>query len=362
MRRILFSARCATIIISIFSSNAFANNEWFEFYNNTRSLAMGGAGTAITSDETSLYRNPANLGSIRDYYGTLIDPELEGSSNFVQQVSASSTAKAFEISEIKNVLDSKRDTYYHAKLQVSPSFVMRNFGFGLLYKNDVSAETNTAGTILDTKSQSDMAAVVGANLRLFDGRIKIGFNAKAINRIEVINPILSTAGALDMSTIGSEGTGVSFDGGLLLQAPWVYVPTLGVVVHDMGDTVFDKKDGVRLQATSRPQTVKQSVDAAFSLFPIHSNGFRSVWTLEYSDITNSRNDTDNVKRMHLGIELNSNDIFFFRLGYNQRYYTAGFELASEHIQWQVTSYGEEIGTSSAPREDRRLNTKITLRF
>jgi hypothetical protein len=64
----------------------------------------------------------------------------------------------------------------------------------------------------------------------------------------------------------------------------------------------------------------------------------------------------------VGIEFNTRDIFFFRMGYNQRYLTGGFEIASENVVWQVTSYGEEIGTQAAPREDRRLNMKLAVRF
>src|SRR3989344_1568166 len=314
MKRISIGARCAALIMFFFCSQAFAINEWFELYSNTRSLGMGGASVAVTSDETALYRNPANLGSVRDVYGTILDPELEGSSNFVKQVTSNSTGKAFEIEEIKNNLDSNREAFYHAKAQVSPSIVRRNFGFGLLMKNDVSAETEATGS------------------------------------------------TMDLASIGSEGTGFSFDGGLLIQMPWIYLPTLGAVVRDIGDTQFDKQDGFRLRANSRPETVKQSVDAAIAIFPIHSNMVRSVWTLEYSDVTNSRNDTDTMKRAHFGMEINTRDIFFFRLGYNQRYWTAGFEIASERFQWQVSSYGEEIGTELAPREDRRLSTKFALRF
>ncbi|MBC7465100.1 MAG: hypothetical protein H7256_03845 [Bdellovibrio sp.] len=339
-----------------------AVNEWTEFYNNTRSLGMGGAGIAITSDETSLFRNPANLGSIRDFYGTILDPELEASKNFTNQVSSGSTSKAFDISEIKNSLDSNRGTYYHGKAQLTPSFVRRNFGFGLIYKNEVSAEMNTAGTQMDTKYQSDMGAIMGTDLRLFDGRIKIGGSAKIINRIEVNNSTLSTSGALDLASIASEGTAIAFDGGLLLQAPLEMLPTIGAVVHDVGGTTFDKKDGVRMSTTSRPETVKQSIDVAATLFPIHGNGIRSVWTLEYSDLANSRNDTDSAKRMHAGLEINYHDLLFVRAGYNQRYYTAGFEIASEHFQWQIATYGEEIGTADTPREDRRYNTKFSLRF
>jgi hypothetical protein len=52
-------------------------------------------------------------------------------------------------------------------------------------------------------------------------------------------------------------------------------------------------------------------------------------------------------------------IFYFsELAMNQRYWTAGFEVASEKLSWQVASYGEEIGTTVAgvttAREDRQL--------
>lgn len=343
------------ICIICFVTNARANNEWMELYNNSRSLGMGGASIAVTSDDTSLYRNPANLGSIRDVYGTVFDPEVEGTGNL--------TATQIDIASVMNSLGTKSDTYYHAKQQLSPVIVRRNVAFGFFYKNEINAEiTSAAPTVMDTKYISDVGAIFGANLRLFDGRIKIGASAKFINRIEVQNSALAVGGPTDLATIGSEGTAIAFDGGLLIQAPWTYIPTLGVVVRDVGGSIFDKKDGFRLRTATRPATVPQSVDAAIAIFPIHSNLFRSVWTLEYSDLTNSRNDTDSAKRMHLGIEFNTRDIFFVRLGYNQRYATAGIEIASEYVVWQLSSYGEEIGTAAAPREDRRLSTKVSIRF
>lgn len=359
---ILFNMFQRVMFYFLFVNVAQANTEWMEFYNNARSLGMGGASIAVTSDETALYRNPANLGSVRGVYGTLIDPEVEGSSNFVSQVTSKSTTKAFNIPEIISVLDTNRQTYYHARMQASPSVVTQNFGVGLIYKNEVNSEMTADGTAMDVKYQNDVGALVGANFRLFDGRIKIGGTAKMINRIEVVNPSLSTTGATDLGTIGSEGTAFAFDGGLLIQAPWTYIPTVGVVVHDIGGTKFDKQDGLRLKTAARPEIIPQSVDVALSVFPIHGNQLRSVWTLEYSDVTNSRNETFYAKRIHAGFELNTRDIFFFRLGYNQRYWTAGLEVSGSYFQWQLASYGEEIGTEQAPREDRRLVTKFSLRF
>lgn len=357
-----FSIGFMLSITFLMNQKIFAINEWFEDYNNTRSLAMGGAAIALTSDETSLYRNPANLGSVRDFFGTVFDPELEGSTNFTSQVSSQSTSKAFEVSEIMSVLGSHLDDYYHAKAQLTPSLVARNFGVGLIYRNEVSAQMDSTGQFLDIKKYNDVGFIMGLNFRLFDGRLKIGGSVKSFNRIEVVNTALSITGPTDAESISAEGTAFAFDGGLLLQAPWTYIPTLGVVVKDIGGTKFDKDDGVRLNTANRPQTVSQSVDAAVSLFPIHGNQLRSLWTIEYRDITNSRNDTDSAKKIHAGIELNARDIFFFRIGYNQRYWTAGFEIAGEYAMWQIAYYGEEVGTEAKPQEDQRLNTKISLRF
>lgn len=337
-----------------FSHRALAINEWFEFYNNSRSLAMGGASIAITSDDTSLYRNPASLGSLRDLYGTILDPEFEGTGNL--------TASQIEIAGTMESLATKPDTFYRNKAQITPTLVRRNVGMGLIYKNEISAEITSADpNVMDTAYRSDVGAILGANLRLFDGRIKIGAAGRVFNRIEVINPTLPTGGPTDLQSIGAEGTAYTWDAGILLQAPWSLIPTLGVVVRDIGDTKF-VQDSFRISTAVRPQDIKQSVDVALAIFPIHSNTLRSVWTVEYSDITNSRNDTDNAKRVHVGVEFNTRDIFYLRLGYNQRYITGGFEIASEYWAWQVATYGEEIGTEAAPREDRRLNMKVMLRF
>lgn len=343
------------LVFFLFSIQSYALSEWHEFYNNTRSLGMGGATVAITSDDTAIYRNPANLGSIRDVYGTVFDPEIEGTGSL--------TATQVEVSSVMATLASKTDTYYHAKQQLSPVLIRRNIGLGFISKTEISAEvTSVAPTVMDTVYVNDLGVVIGSNLRLADGIIKIGGSARFFNRIEVRNPTLSVSGPTDLQTIGSEGTAIALDAALMIQAPVTYIPTFSLVARDVGNTIFDKQDGFRMRTLSRPVTVNQSIDAGVAISPIHSNRFRSVWTLEYTDIGNSRNDTDSAKRMHFGVEFNTRDLFFLRLGYNQRYVTAGFEIASEYWLWQVSSYGEEIGTTQTPREDRRLSMKVAVRF
>lgn len=336
--------------------------ERHSFYNGVRCLGMGGACIAVTNDETSLLVNPAGLGKLRDFYGTLLDPELEFNYQAAGMYQESSFSNPFNLEDIYGALDKKRSAYFHAKAQVFPSFVARNFGIGLYGNYLLDAEMAGDGSTIDAFYRNDLALVLGFNFRFLDGRLKLGFNTKLINRIEVDNPSLSATGPLDYSSIASEGVGLSTDVGLILTAPWALLPTVSAVLRDVGDTKFDMSEGVRLDAATRPNTIKQDLDVAVALFPIHTNYVRSSWTVEYRGLLTSEDEPDKAKLLHGGLEMNFGDVFFLRGGYNQRYWTAGFELASERVQWQLATYGEEVGTHETPKEDRRYAFKFAFRF
>ncbi|WP_413290217.1 hypothetical protein [Bdellovibrio sp. HCB337] len=350
------------IFVLLCSSESWARERRY-FYEGVRGRGMGGAQIATVNDETALLINPAGLGKLREFYGTIFDPELEYSNNLNSMNQSSSITEPFSIGGIKNTLDASRDTYYHAKAQIFPSMVSKNFGIGIYSSYLLDGEMNTAGTNMDVYYRSDLALALGYNFRFFDGRIKLGFGAKIINRIEVDNPLIDPTGALDLVSVGAtEGTGLATDVGLIMTAPWAMLPTLSIVAHDVGNTAFDKASGLRLTTTDRPATVPQDVDVALAIFPIHSNKVRSTWTVEYRGLLTAKDETDKAKLIHGGAEVNIADIFFIRAGYNQRYYTAGLEFASERTQFQIATYGEEIGDETTPREDRRTVFKFAFRF
>lgn len=323
---------------------------------------MGGVNVALTSDETTLFRNPAALGSFRGTYTTLIDPEIEASTGFAEKFVTSGVLGQTKVSEVKEILDGRRDQYYRAKMQITPSIVTRYFGIGLIYKDEISAIMNSAGTEMDTIYHNDMGLVLGSNYSILSGIIKVGASVRAFNRIEVDNAILSTAGSLDDSDIASEGTALAFDGSLMIQLPVAALPSFGVVVRDIGHTKFDKKDGLRMSSADRPNTIKQTIDAGLSLAPIFDNHLRGLISVEYRDLADSHEEDWAQKHLHAGVEINWRDVFFFRGGLNQNYWTAGFELASERWSWMISSYGEEVGIKSDPKEDRRYSTKFAVRF
>lgn len=357
-------------LICIVPIISWAGNERREFYNGTRYLGMGDTTVAIVNDEAALPLNPAALGRIRDFYGTFFDPELEFNRGAQDMYRVQPFTQPFSLPTVMPTVVASPNTYYHARGQIMPSFVARNFGIGFLMKYNLDAEANTAGTSVDTFYRDDFAVLMGYNLRLFDGRIKIGFTGKLISRIEIVKEDFDPNGSLDISTLGSsgiakEGVGVGIDAGLILAAPWSYIPTISAVVRDVGGTSFDKAYGNRLStSTERPATVSQDIDVGLAWFPIHTRraNFRSSWVLEYRGLLTAQNETDKAKLIHAGIEFNIGDILFIRGGYNQRYWTGGFELSSEKFQFQLATYGEEIGTVDVPREDRRYVGKISLRF
>lgn len=361
------------IIILLLGANALAQTTartrpTYPFYRGIRQLGMGGAAVATVNDETALFLNPAGLGRIRGPIITLADPEIESSMDTVA-VYRSPAATGKSLTDPQQLLDVMSDTenktrHVHGKAQVFPSIVTTNFGFGVFgnYNLDAEMEQNTATpTYLSMDYRNDIGATLGYCLRLFDGRIKIGVAGKVVNRAEIARDIPTGSTGLTMQSLMAEGTGVGSDAGIMMTAPWAWLPTVGVAAHDMGNTNFNLGSGFLYKTGVVPNPQKQSVDAGISISPIHGNRFRSTWTAEYTNVQ-SPDTVKPVRRIHAGVEFNVADILFLRGGYNGGYYTGGLELSVNTIQFQVATYGEEVGTATVPKEDRRYTLKLAIRF
>lgn len=342
-------------------------NERREFYKGIRYQSMGGAMVAVANDESALLANPAGLGRLRDVYGTMVDPEIEINSRGIAAYNDKAFTDPLSPKAITRTMLSDLGKIFTARQQIMPSFVAKNFGIALLAKKDLQIRANSA-TSVDAFYREDIGVLLGYNMRFFEGRIKLGVTGKYITRAEVdttaIDPTTQSMNLKSLATAGlaKAGTGFGFDVGLLMTAPWVWLPTIGAVYRDVGGMSFNQESMKLLSGTTDPSTVEGDVDVGISLFPIHSNQTRSTFAIEYRGLLNGSSESDKAKLMYLGYEMNYNDFLFFRAGYHQRYWTAGAELSSEKFQFQLGSYGEEVGTSSNPKEDRRWTLKLVYRF
>jgi hypothetical protein len=336
--------------------------ERYEFFTGVRQMGMGGASVAVANDETSLLANPATLGKLRTYILTVVDPEITGGNDDGPIMGARPVTDMLDPQPLLEQTKVNPGRHWNAKAQIFPSFVNTNFGFGLFAKKEYNAQDDQTTHKFQFDYTSDTAAVLGYSLRLFDGRMKIGVAGRYINRAEAHESFDDTSTNLQLGDFVREGGGIAGDLGVVLTAPWRWLPTLAATWRDAGQTSFKLNNGIFYKNGRYPDDVPQTVDVALAIFPIHSNFIRSTFTVEYQDVLTYSEEKDQFRRYHAGLEVNFYDAFFVRGGMNQRYWTAGLEFAFQHFQLQAASYGEEIGTDTTPLEDRRYIGKLAFRF
>ncbi len=336
--------------------------ERYEFYNGIRALGMGGASIAVVNDETALLVNPAALGKLRDYFITIIDPEIAVSQQ-TEEIAGTDILKMIGPQSALEKALVNADKRMHLRSQLFPSIVVPNFGFGLFAKYEVNSEFESTANVFKYDYTNDYAGVFGFNFRLFSGMMKLGASARVVNRVEIrkedIDP---TSTGLSLKTLASEGLGIASDLGLVITAPVALLPSIAGVYRDVGRTSYTFRDGLLINPANAPSSTAETIDVALSIHPIHGRQMRSTWTIEYRDVFTYGKETDQLRRTHAGVELNYADALFVRAGMNQRYWTAGLELAMFNYQFQAASYGEEVGTAAETREDRRYVVKFSFRF
>ncbi|PIU00086.1 MAG: hypothetical protein COT74_06970 [Bdellovibrionales bacterium CG10_big_fil_rev_8_21_14_0_10_45_34] len=349
-----------SIFLSLFATSAYTG-ERYEFYNGVRQMGMGGVGIATVNDETSLLLNPNGLGRLRGPILTMIDPEVHVSAGAAERV-YQNTGGITDVQGLLNTLRENQGYPYHAKFQLFPSYVNTNFGMGFLVKQSYDAEVDETGQTYTLNYFNDYALVAGFNFRFWDGRVKLGFNGRVINRSEIREVLPADSTNLQISDLVHEGGGIAGDAALTLTGPWEYLPSVAGVLRDAGDTALDAGSGFLHNTTRRPQNIKQTLDLGISINPILSPLVRMQIGAEYRDAMGAYEETDSMKKVHAGMELNIGDFVFLRAGMNQRYWTLGAEMAVKFMQFQVATYGEEIGTAAQARESRRLIGKFSFRF
>ncbi len=350
------------VLILLVGTGAVAQEKTQNF-RSARDEAMGGAGVAIVDDETALFVNPAGLGKVRGTYLSLINPELETNYSTVSAIGAnlSSYAGAQDPNALLNLAVKNPDKNLHAKFQVQPTLVMRNFAIGGLANYSLNAQYSSATGTMQYNYINDYAAAIGYCFRLWEGRLKIGIMGKVDNRVYISTTVAQSATGLSIPNLASEGTGVGWDGSIMLTAPWAMLPTITVVAHDVGNTNFTLGNGMIYTTTTRPPPQMQKVDAGMAIFPYDGQHTRASFTVQFSDLQNPYSQSI-IRNIHAGAEVNFSDVFYMRAGYNEGYYTAGIEVDLGGQQVQITTYGEEIGVYPKFTEDRRFVARYGFRF
>ena len=364
-----------------------------------RNLGMGNTGIGLSFDENALFYNPAGLvGVDKILVGLPILNEVSDDSvkivNDISKLSADS-----ETADVVALLMGKR-VHYRSLIDLNviiPLGLEQQFGdlmtfgaaggyetqFDLGVRNPVSIEIEF-GLRLDRFSNFGFAMPVAR------GRWLVGVGVETIERCDIpltkatIGKILSTTNLEE--TFGSCGDppvlrrAQTFNFGFQrrLETASALKMIWGMSAYNVGGLKFNRSDN-----ETNPNPSDQNLELSTGLSWQPSWGpVRMLYAIDLRDLTmkhaddtycQSKKGTDCIwKRLHIGTEFGFFPIdsgastFAVRAGFNQGYFTYGFEfnpfIFFRFLNIQYAVYKTETGNQIGDRPDKRRVLQINLGF
>jgi len=357
-----------------------------------RNLGMGNTGIGLSFDENALFYNPAGLVGV--------DKILVGFP-ILNEVSDDSVKIVKEIRELvqdKNtsgiaaLLMGKR-VHYRLLTDLNlilPFGELMTFGmargletqFDLGVRNPVSIE-------IDFGLRLDSFTNLGFGMPVARGRWLVGAGVESVERCDIplrtttIGTILTNTdletiyGKCELNNLKRAQT-FNFGFQRRLETAPALKMIWGMTANNIGGLKFDRSDN---ETNPNPSDQNLELSTGLSLQPswgpvrmLYAIDLRDL-TMKHADDTycQSNNGTDCIwKRLHIGTEFGFFPIdsgastFAVRAGFNQGYFTYGFELnpfiffRGLNIQYAV--YKTETGDKIGDRPDKRRVLQINLGF
>ena len=357
-----------------------------------RNLGMGNTGIGLSFDENALFYNPAGLASVDSILvGLPILNEVSDDSvkivNDISKLSADS-----EIADVVALLMGKR-VHYRLLTDLNlilPFGELMTFGmargletqFDLGVRNPVSIE-------IDFGFRLDSITNLGFGMPVGRGRWLVGAGVETVERCDIplrtttIDTILTNA---DLETIYGKcelnnlKRAQTFNFGFQRRIETAHALKMiwGMTANNIGGLKFDRSDN-----ETNPNPSDQNLELSTGLsFQPSWGPVRMLYAIDLRDLTmkhaddtycQSNKGTDCIwKRLHIGTELGFFPIdsgastFAVRAGFNQGYFTYGFELNPfiffRFLNIQVAVYKTETGDKIGDRPDKRRMLQIYLGF
>ena len=355
-----------------------------------RNLGMGNTGIGLSFDENALFYNPAGLASV--------DTILVGFP-FLMEVSDDSVNIIKEVSKLSG--DSKNADIVallmgkrvHFRNLIDLNLIMpfgelMTFGaaHGIEWQFDFGVR-NPVAIEIDFGARLDRINNFGFALPVARGRWLVGAGVETIERCDIPLTTATFGTVLNNSDIGSSigkcdlndlKRAQTFNFGFQrrLETASALKMTWGVTANNVGGLKFKRSDNETSPADQNPE-----YSTGFSWQPswgplrlLYAIDIRDL-TMEHADDTDcqSKKSTDCLwKRLHIGTEIGISPIdsgastFAIRAGFNQGYFTYGFELnpfiVFRGLNIQYAVYKTETGSQIGDRPDKRKVFQINFGF
>ena len=356
-----------------------------------RNLGMGNAGIGLSFDENALFYNPAGLASVDSIlvgFPFLMEVS-DDSVNIIKDISKLSGGDS-KTSEIVELLMGRR---VHFRSLIDLNLIMP-FGELMTFGAASGIETqfdfgvrNPVAIEIDFGFRLDRINNFGFALPVARGRWLVGAGVETIERCDIPLTTATFGTVLNNSDIGSSigkcelndlKRAQTFNFGFQrrLETASALKMTWGVTANNVGGLKFKRSDNETSPADQNPE-----YSTGFSWQPswgpvrlLYAIDIRDL-TMEHADDTDcqSKKSTDCLwKRLHIGTEIGISPIdsgastFAIRAGFNQGYFTYGFELnpfiVFRGLNIQYAVYKTETGSQIGDRPDKRKVFQLNFGF
>lgn len=316
---------------------------------------MGDAFTALATDSSALFYNPAGLVRVRGLNWKILNVRVGTSGlSAYQKISKlnSETGNGFA-----DAVDGLYGEHVWTGVGAETAFTMPLFGFAVYdhagatvrIENPVYPEINT-----DVVNDYGYVAGVGVPLSPF---LHMGANFKYIKRTGARVPFGAAFLAdLDPKTLYGHvtgwGRGYGMDLGVnaVLPAPF-FEATLSAAWKNVGQTRF-KSDNPETEIPYEDNDITLGAALLFDLPLLSISPSVEVRSLNSSDY-------QLVRKLNFGIEVGL-PLIDIRAGFHEGYYTYGLGVNLGLFRVDAASYGVELGAYPGQIEDRRYAVEFTM--
>ena len=330
--------------------------------------AMGGAFTAVASDESTVFYNPAGYAVITDPIFTVAVLDLSFNINDSALAVYRALANGEDLSDPGNVTKYLNDTTLSFGLSgpIYLGHVGNNFGFSFY---------NTARTLLDTTpgalqptadyhTFTDLGFTGGFGYKIID-HLYAGFNVKVILRLKselegTVTEVLDTIEDDDVPIAKSVGFGG--DLGLLYRPkPWL---SLGLNARDFFGTRFYYWEDISGNQNYPSSMIKPRIALGVAFFPIRKNYEEKpkndlTIAFDYWDILDNSSPLSNIK---FGVMFNTLRVLDLRGGIDAGYLTGGIGLHLRFFHFSTAYYVKELGSYPGSKPLQTLTFEFAFKW
>ena len=333
---------------------------------------MGDAFTAVTSDEYTLFYNPAALGGVKDVKLSPLNVNI-GITNVLNDMDRISDLPSDAVGIANKIMDFP----IYTALGTTPGFKLGPIGVSLIANTSASiALRNSTHPFLDVDYRFDKGAVIGyaysigAGGKRVKGRIQAGYRlsfgaaVKTINReglqgsfsffgTDLLNAV---NGSADFDIIRkklgySKGHGYGGDLGVeAAAASSNWVAKTGFSILDVADTKFSRTEGFRKIPR---QKMAMNWGSSFS-----QNFLLFEYTLAL-DVHPINSSADFSSKLHLGLEAGIPGLKAY-LGFNGGYPSYGVKFEIWPVSVLVGLYSVELGSTYRENQGSRAIIYVSL--